>query len=237
MHRPLQIIVRVALFVVAMHAALEAHAAALDRMSTQQESRLPLSCKNIARDVIMNSCKGPRARRSVHKMDLQDLEKQTKIDASELPTEEIRVSHQKRQWNMGPYSGMGRYPGMGQYPGANIDMENSYRDTDIETPFFDVQSNQGSEMIQEQFGGGYMPMPYGPGRLFPMRRSADISDKLLGYELSPEELEELHEEIGERMPRNSKDMNKKIFMNVAAKCCQNTKLCYENPSLVPCMGI
>ncbi|XP_076294165.1 uncharacterized protein LOC143215704 [Lasioglossum baleicum] len=232
MHRPLQII-RVALFVVAMHAALQAHAAP-DRMLRQTDSRLPLSCKNIARDVIMNSCKGPRARRSIHKLDLQDLEKQSKIDASEVPTEEIHVSQQKRQWGGG--FGFGPYSGFGQYPGMGVDVANNYHNTDIETPFFDIQDNRGSQMFQEQYGGGYMPMPYGPPGMYPMRRSADISDKLLGYELSPEELEELHEDIGERLARNSKDMNKKIFMNVAAKCCPNAKLCYENPSLIPCMG-
>ncbi|XP_076645035.1 uncharacterized protein LOC143354662 [Halictus rubicundus] len=235
MHRPLQII-RVALFAVAIRAALEAHAAP-DRLSTQTDTRLPLSCKSIARDVIMNSCKGPRAKRSAQKMDLQHMEKLAEIDASELPTEEIGVSQQKRQWGMGPYSGMGQYPGMMPYPSMGSDMVNNYHSTDIETPFFDIQDNEGSQMYQEQVGGGgFMPMPYGPMGMFPMRRSVDISDKLLGYELSPEELEELHEEIGERMPRNSKDVNKRIFMKVAAKCCPNAKLCYENPSLIPCMG-
>lgn len=238
MHRPLQII-RVAVFVVAMHAALEARAAP-DRMLTQTDSRLPLSCKNIARDVIMNSCKGPRARRSIHKLDLEDLEKQSKIDASEVPTEEIHVSQQKRQWGAGGFSGFsgyGGYPGFGQYPGmGGVDVANNYHNTDIETPFFDIQDNRGSQVFQEQYGGGYMPMPFGPAGMFPMRRSADISEKFLGYELSPEELEELHEEIGERLARNSKDVNKKIFMNVAEKCCPNAKLCYENPSLIPCMG-
>lgn len=62
------------------------------------------------------------------------------------------------------------------------------------------------------------------------------SDDLLGFNLSPEELEELHDEIGDRMPRNSKNLNKKIFQQIAMKCCPNARLCYDNPRIIPCMG-
>lgn len=61
-------------------------------------------------------------------------------------------------------------------------------------------------------------------------------DDLLGFSLSAEELEELHDEVGDRMPRNSMDLNKKIFQLIAAKCCPNENFCYENPDLIPCMG-
>ncbi|XP_017798911.1 PREDICTED: uncharacterized protein LOC108579811 [Habropoda laboriosa] len=106
--------------------------------------RLSLQCKNIARDVILNSCKGPRIKRSTE--------------------------------------------------------------------------NENLEKMNEN-----LPKLTKP-------------DDLLGFHLSSEELDELHEEVGDRLARNSKDVNKKIFQHVATKCCPNAKLCYDNPSMIPCMG-
>lgn len=61
-------------------------------------------------------------------------------------------------------------------------------------------------------------------------------EDLLGFSLSSDELEELLDEIGYRMPRSSKDRSRQIFQSVAMKCCPNPKLCYDNPGIIPCMG-
>lgn len=61
-------------------------------------------------------------------------------------------------------------------------------------------------------------------------------EDLLGFSLSSDELEELLDEVGHRMPRSSKDLSRKIFQSVAMKCCPNPKLCYDNPGIIPCMG-
>ncbi|XP_031838337.1 uncharacterized protein LOC116429480 [Nomia melanderi] len=217
--RRVQQIIRVALFAATLLTALEASIA---------DPRIPLTCKNIARDVIMNSCKGgSKTRRS---LDLNDMEKPLPIDASELPQDEPHATQKKRQWGLGQL-----------LPGMGMEMANNYHDTELHTPLLDFQDNQGSDFIQEQFGpefgpGGFLQRPYGSLGPYRMARSSLNSNKLLGYQLTPEELEELHVEIGERMPRNSKEVNKKIFLNVAAKCCPDAKVCYENPSVVPCGG-
>ncbi|XP_071871980.1 uncharacterized protein [Bombus fervidus] len=61
-------------------------------------------------------------------------------------------------------------------------------------------------------------------------------ENLLGFSLSSDELQELLNEIGYRMPRNSESLSRKIFQSVAMKCCPNPKLCYDNPGIIPCMG-
>nr|XP_033329543.1 uncharacterized protein LOC117222135 [Megalopta genalis] len=245
MHRVQQII-RVALFVVALLGSL---AAAVP--GEVQESRQAFKCMKMARNVMINNCKGEpvmsKVKRSVRKLDLAGMEKELKIDASDFSLEEPHVSQQKRQWGMGPYSGTGLYPGMGPYPGMRpmpgmveipgmgVEAANNYQNTDIETPLFDFQSNKGFQAFQEQVGpGAILPMPYGPMGMYPMPRAAVIPDKFLGYELSPEELEEIHAEISERMPRESKYLTEKI-VDFIAKCCSNVTQCMDNPSVVPCM--
>ncbi|XP_043587667.1 uncharacterized protein LOC122569982 [Bombus pyrosoma] len=61
-------------------------------------------------------------------------------------------------------------------------------------------------------------------------------EDFLGFSLNSDELEELLDEVGYRMPRSSKDLSRKIFQSVAMKCCPNPKLCYDNPGIIPCMG-
>ncbi|XP_050596452.1 uncharacterized protein LOC126925177 [Bombus affinis] len=132
--------IRVALFTTMLLAIIEISIA--DTISRQS-----LQCKNIARDAIMNSCKGERIKRSMDNVQLL---------LRYLRDENVEVS---------------RHP-----------------------------------------------------------------ENLLGFGLSSDELEELLDEVGYRMPRSSKDLSRKIFQSVAMKCCPNPKLCYDNPGIIPCMG-
>ncbi|XP_033352441.1 uncharacterized protein LOC117234958 [Bombus vosnesenskii] len=132
--------IRVALFTTMLLAIVEISIA-------NTISRQSLQCKNVARDAIMNSCKGERIKRSMGNVQLL---------LHYLRNENVEVS----------------------------------------------------------------------------RRPED----LLGFSLSSDELEELLDEIGYRMPRSSKDRSRQIFQSVAMKCCPNPKLCYDNPGIIPCMG-
>ncbi|XP_076624156.1 uncharacterized protein LOC143343290 [Colletes latitarsis] len=216
MHRAQQTI-RVALFV----ATLVAVAVAYD------EGRQSLRCKNIARNVILNSCKGPRIKRTLEDLDQGTLAGQLKIDTSDTVNVPPTIQ-QKRQWGLPQ-----RLPG-----GYSGSMAGSHHITELETPLLNFFDDRQTDMVNQQFRpDGYLPMPYQPmgPMMYPGFRHSD-SDELLGYDLSAVELEELHREIGERMPRNSKAQNTKIFLKVAKMCCPDVKLCYDNPSLVPCMG-
>ncbi|XP_033199617.1 uncharacterized protein LOC117161938 [Bombus vancouverensis nearcticus] len=132
--------IRVALFTTMLLAIVEISIA-------NTISRQSLQCKNVARDAIMNSCKGERIKRSMENAQL--------------------LLHYLRN--------------------ENVDVS---------------------------------------------RRPED----LLGFSLSSDELEELLDEVGYRMPRSSKDRSRQIFQSVAMKCCPNPKLCYDNPGIIPCMG-
>ncbi|XP_076681541.1 uncharacterized protein LOC143375862 isoform X2 [Andrena cerasifolii] len=224
MHRVQQTI-RVALYAAALAAFVDV---------SLGDPRLPLTCKNIARDVIMNSCKGSRIKRAPVALDQVKLDEEMKMGESD---HKEHVAPQKRQW------GFQNAP-FGEY---NSETLSSYHDTELQLPGVEFSDDRGTEFSENQFlsggPGDYFAGTFGLGDVYfraagegskPVARSADSRD-LLGYHLSPEELEELYQEIGERMPRNSKDLNKKIFLNVAAKCCPNVKLCYDNPSLIPCI--
>ncbi|KAG7187988.1 hypothetical protein KM043_013944 [Ampulex compressa] len=58
----------------------------------------------------------------------------------------------------------------------------------------------------------------------------------MGLGLDSAELEELYNEITERLPRAPKDDAWKIFLDTAAKCCQNSQACLKEARHVSCMG-
>ncbi|XP_015429280.1 PREDICTED: uncharacterized protein LOC107186003 isoform X2 [Dufourea novaeangliae] len=141
------------------------------------DSRLPLTCKNIARDVIINSCKGSRIKRSTQKPDLEDIEEDTKIDAPEVPEDEPRATLQKRQWGMMP--GMTSGFGMPEYGMSGIgtemgsEMDSNSHTTELKLPGVDFHDNRESEMVNEQYGSsGFMPMPYQPMGMGPFYRTS-----------------------------------------------------------------
>ncbi|XP_043251090.1 uncharacterized protein LOC122396602 [Colletes gigas] len=216
MHRAQQTI-RVALFV----AALVAVAVAND------ERRQSLNCKNIARNVILNSCKGRRIKRTTEDLDQDILADQMKIDA--VDTDNVPpMIQRKRQWGLPP-----RLPG-----GYSGSMAGSHHITELATPLLNFYDDRQTDTVNQQFGPeAYLPMPYQPmgSMMNPEFRHSD-PDELLGYDLSAVELEELHREMGERMPRNSKALNTQIFLKVAKMCCPDEKVCYNNPDVIPCMG-
>lgn len=216
-------------------AFLAATIIALVRVSAA-DSRLSLQCKNIARDVIINSCKGPRIKRAAPRVDL--LAEDKKFGHTEAP-DMAPVVQQKRQY-FPESSGIGLprpglFPGLPNIglPGANV-AQNTFQKTEVDIPGVGYVEDEDSVVMEESFVPEF-PNPYRPAGYFPAIRSIK-TDELLGFDLSSDELEELYDEVGDRLPRNSKDFKKKIFQTVATKCCPNPKLCYDNPSLIPCMG-
>ncbi|XP_012141490.1 uncharacterized protein LOC105662571 [Megachile rotundata] len=201
------------------------------------DSRLSLQCKNIARDVIINSCKGPRIKRAAPRLDLEVEDK--KFGITEAPDMAAGVQQKRQYFPMREPipSGIrvpppGLFPGIG-LPSANVE-QNSFHKTELNIPGLGYVEDEGSVAMEESYVPEF-PNPYRPAGYFPAIRSIK-PDELLGFDLSSDELEELYEEVGDRLPRNSKDFKKKIFQTVATKCCPNPKLCYDNPSLIPCMG-
>ena len=65
---------RVALFVAILATIVE--------ISRAESTRQSLQCKNIARDVIINSCKGPRMKRSPEKSDTSNTDQIVKATIS-----------------------------------------------------------------------------------------------------------------------------------------------------------
>ncbi|XP_076177199.1 uncharacterized protein LOC143151711 [Ptiloglossa arizonensis] len=143
MHRVQQTI-RVALFAATLNAVLDV---------SFGDSRLPLMCKNIARDVIINSCKGPRIKRGVHISNQETLGKELQVDVSNLEND-LRAIRQKRQW--------GTIPGM---TGGSV---NTYHNTELNTPLLNFDDNQQTDITSQQFGPSDGFMPYGPAMGPPM---------------------------------------------------------------------
>lgn len=64
-----------------MHVALFAAIVVAVAASPMDNARQSLQCKNIARDVIINSCKGPRIKRSADQADLSKMDQEmSKVD-------------------------------------------------------------------------------------------------------------------------------------------------------------
>ncbi|XP_043516108.1 uncharacterized protein LOC122531894 [Frieseomelitta varia] len=199
--------------------------------SIAQSTRQSLQCKNIARDVIINSCKGPRMKRSPESPSLARLNQEApiavKTEAAEArDDDEPRLTQSKRNF-FPPLYGMPPIPMFGGNYASN-----NYHQTDLSLPGLGFMDTGYANTMEESY---LPPNPFGyqPGYMI---RSVNPND-LLGFSLSADELEELYHEIGDRMPRNSKNLNKKIFQHVAMKCCPNAQLCYDNPRIIPCMGL
>ncbi|CAK9801166.1 hypothetical protein ANTQUA_LOCUS2722 [Anthophora quadrimaculata] len=208
------------------------------------DTRLPLQCKNIARDVILNSCKGPRMKRSAENGNLERLnENVPRLITPDATTPRDDKSHakpEKRQYVVEARMHPARHGHL--YPQEDY-MSDTFHQSQVTIPGL-LSKEDTYERIEDftyrpGFQGWlprsmFVPIPYEPAGF--LVKPVVVSDDILGFQLSSEELDELHEEIGDRMARNSKDQNKKIFQHVATKCCPNVKLCYDNPGLIPCMG-
>ncbi|XP_076681543.1 uncharacterized protein LOC143375862 isoform X4 [Andrena cerasifolii] len=138
MHRVQQTI-RVALYAAALAAFVDV---------SLGDPRLPLTCKNIARDVIMNSCKGSRIKRAPVALDQVKLDEEMKMDSSADHKE--HVAPQKRQW------GFQNAP-FGEY---NSETLSSYHDTELQLPGVEFSDDRGTEFSENQFLSG------GPGDYF-----------------------------------------------------------------------
>ncbi|KOC68497.1 hypothetical protein WH47_10737 [Habropoda laboriosa] len=202
--------------------------------------RLSLQCKNIARDVILNSCKGPRIKRSTENENLEkmneNLPKLTKPDVTVQRDDEPRAKPEKRQF----FVDTGLHPIRYEHDFKS----DVFHQSELSIPGLITKEDTYEKVIDvtyrpDRYLGWFprsmiIPATYEPTGL--LLKPVVDSDDLLGFHLSSEELDELHEEVGDRLARNSKDVNKKIFQHVATKCCPNAKLCYDNPSMIPCMG-
>ncbi|KOX71095.1 hypothetical protein WN51_04630 [Melipona quadrifasciata] len=214
--------VRVALF------AMTATLLAIVDISIAESTRQSLQCKNIARDVIINSCKGPRMKRSPESPNLARLNQEAPIA---IKTEAVEARNDNKQQSKRNFINPGIY-GIPPIPMFGGDYaSNKYHQTDLSLPGLGFMDTGYSNTMEESYVP-HIPFGYQPGYMI---RSISPND-LLGFGLSADELEELYHEIGDRMPRNSKNLNKKIFQHVAMKCCPNAQLCYDNPRIIPCMG-
>ncbi|OAD57355.1 hypothetical protein WN48_02246 [Eufriesea mexicana] len=193
-------------------------------------SRQSLQCKNIARDVIINSCKGPRIKRSLDQSELMKIvQEMSKFDQPEsVGTNDDQIQVKRDYYLLEPRTGLLPPLAFG-LPGQSY-MQDKYHQSELVVPGLEFMDTSYGSMVQHGYRPPipYRPVGYGLRSINP--------DDLLGFSLNAEELEELHDEIGDRMPRNSKDQNKKIFQLVAAKCCRNENFCYDHPDLIPCMG-
>ncbi|CAD1468559.1 unnamed protein product [Heterotrigona itama] len=207
--------------------ALFATLFAIVDFSIAESTRQSLQCKNIARDVIINSCKGPRMKRSPESLDLARLNQQAPTEAVEARNDgEPRATQSKRNFYPGLY-GMPPMPPMlgGNYASSN------YHQTDLSLPGLGFMDTGYANTMEESYRPP-IPSGYQPGYMI---RSVNPNDHP-GIGLSADELDELYQEIGDSMPRNSRNLNKKIFQHVAMKCCPNAQLCYDDPRIIPCMG-
>ncbi|CAL7938799.1 unnamed protein product [Xylocopa violacea] len=193
------------------------------------------SCKNIVRNVIINSCKGPRSRRAADDSGTEVGQKVPGVQRDD--SIEAGVNQQKRQLYPQPSLNFG-WPAFGPRPYGygppeRDHMSDTFHDTELSLPGITFEDQYESK-VEDSFRP---PMPYGPIGYVP--RSANPDD-FFGFNLTSEELEELHDEVGDRISRNPKEspgkINREIFQQIAKKCCANAKLCENNPSLFPCMG-
>ncbi|XP_012280088.1 uncharacterized protein LOC105699556 [Orussus abietinus] len=85
------------------------------------------------------------------------------------------------------------------------------------------------------FGLGQQQAMQPPSGVLPPASGDDLGFRD-GIDLSPEEVEELYNDVLERLPRaaRNKDESKKLFMTMAARCCQDVDVCLRDEKLSPC---
>ncbi|KYM93904.1 hypothetical protein ALC62_15477 [Cyphomyrmex costatus] len=194
-------------------------------------------CKTVVMDVHVKRCRlgTERAKRGLEKFDLQkytekyEAKRQEEADYSKLKNSGSHGVPQKRQLTPEQVSSIA-LPIVAEAINGASKAHRAY--TEFGTEYDDSNlSLTGSTL---GWPGYYLkaPYPFGGGSV-PFRTPAYNND----LNLNAEELDELYNDIYERLPRASKDEAWKIFLEIASKCCQNADKCLKEMTHVPCLGM
>ncbi|XP_012542590.1 uncharacterized protein LOC105840252 [Monomorium pharaonis] len=191
-------------------------------------------CKTIVMDIHMKRCRlgAERTKRGLEKFDLQKYDekygtkRQEESDYSKMKVESHTVP-QKRQLSPIQVSSIALPIVTGAINGAAKARSYSISGTE-----FDLSPGLMNPALV--WPGYYLRSPYSFGGTF-SPFSAPANDDLDLY-LNNEELDELYNDIYERLPRAPKEEAWKVFLETASKCCQNVDKCLKETMYVPCLG-
>lgn len=150
---------RVALFVAILATIVE--------ISRAESTRQSLQCKNIARDVIINSCKGPRMKRSPEKSDTSNTDQIVKATISDVIEENpvsIEIIEPEGSYHVqarmplqhGFYGGYGLMPSRFGGIGQNYQSTN-FHQSELITPGLEYMDTQYNGLSGGMYGSS-LPM-------------------------------------------------------------------------------
>ncbi|XP_026667528.1 uncharacterized protein LOC113464050 [Ceratina calcarata] len=136
-------------------------AAVLAVVEVSAIDRRPKNCKDVVRNVIMDSCKGPREKRSPQRNNLENLNQQMS-QAIQMEMASDEVNQQKRQGMFPPY-------GYG-FPAESF-MSERFQETDVNLPGIGNFENRFTNVEES-----YRPnMPFRPPMFYRSARYATKS--------------------------------------------------------------
>ncbi|KYN15450.1 PREDICTED: uncharacterized protein LOC108764982 [Trachymyrmex cornetzi] len=194
-------------------------------------------CKTVVMDVHVKRCRlgTERAKRGLEKFDLQkytdkyETKRQEESDYSKSKNSTSHGVPQKRQLTLEQVNGIA-LPIVAKV----INDASKARTYASGIEYQDSSLSLTTRSILNRLGYPlWAPYPFGGG-FVPFRTLAYNDD--LDLNLNAEELDELYNDIYERLPRASKDEAWKIFLETASKCCQNVDKCLKETTHVPCLG-
>ncbi|XP_018307615.1 uncharacterized protein [Mycetomoellerius zeteki] len=193
-------------------------------------------CKSVVMDVHVKRCRLgiERAKRGLEKFDLQkytekyEAKRQEESDYSKPKNSASHGVPQKRQLTSEQVSGIILPIVAEAINGASkaraYASGRGYHDSNL--------SLTGSILNRS---GYHLRVPYPFDRGFVSFHTPAYNNDL-DLNLNAEELDELYNDIYERLPRASKDEAWKIFLETASKCCQNVDKCLKETTHLPCLG-
>ncbi|XP_024871610.1 uncharacterized protein LOC112454446 [Temnothorax curvispinosus] len=192
-------------------------------------------CKSVVMDVQVKKCRlgAERAKRGLERFDMQkydekyEAKRQEGPDYSKMKDSATHGVPQKRQLSAGQISGITLPIVAEAINGAARARVYATSGTEYSDP---RPSLLGSTLGWPREHYFAPPYPLGRG-VVPVRAPA-LND---GLDLNDEELDELYNDIYERLPRAPKDEAWKVFLETASKCCQNVDRCLKETMYVPCL--
>ncbi|XP_014469390.1 PREDICTED: uncharacterized protein LOC106741670 [Dinoponera quadriceps] len=182
-------------------------------------------CKAVVMDVHMKKCRfGSRIKRDVERLDLLKHDEKFQWKGLDYFSSDVSMSPhgvpRKRQ--------VSRRIGDITLP-IVVDVING---AFSETGYYDrTSSSAGRSSGWSDYGPTISSRP-----LVTPFFSTAVSDDL-GLDLNSEELDELYDNIYERLPRTSKEEAWKVFLETASECCQNVDRCLKEAVHVPCLAL
>ncbi|EZA50634.1 hypothetical protein X777_10985 [Ooceraea biroi] len=192
-----------------------------------------MQCKMVVMDVHMRRCRlgAGRTKRATERFDFQKYdEKSKRQEGPDYSTESHDFSApQKRQLTPGRIGDI-------ILPIAVETANRARTYTTSGTGYYDP----GPSLIERIYGrpGYYPSSSYPPGKsITPFRAPTLRIFEDFGLDLNNEELEELYNDIYERLPRAPKEEAWKAFLETASKCCQNIDRCKKETTHIPCLAV